>query len=99
MSEAARERVVISESASGSGAPSLQAIAGGGATGPVTGPAPAAPGAVDFDVARVRLDFPILGIVVRGKPLVYLDNAATSQKPQSVIDAESAYYETSNANV
>ena len=52
-----------------------------------------------FDVARVRLDFPILGTLVHGRPLVYLDNAATSQKPHAVIDAESMYYETMNANV
>ena len=40
-----------------------------------------------FDVARIREDFPLLKQTVNGKPLVYLDNAATSQKPQSVIDA------------
>ena len=52
-----------------------------------------------LDVDRVRSDFPILGRQVRGRPLVYLDNAATSQKPQSVIDAISHYYSHSNANV
>lgn len=52
-----------------------------------------------FDVERVRSDFPILGTTVRGKPLVYLDNAATSQKPRAVIDALSAYYTRQNANV
>ena len=52
-----------------------------------------------FDVARIRQDFPILGRQVRGKPLVYLDNAATSQKPQVVIDALTHYYENYNANV
>jgi cysteine desulfurase/selenocysteine lyase len=52
-----------------------------------------------FDVARVRGDFPILAQDVHGKPLVYLDNAATSQKPRAVIDAVSHYYEHSNANV
>src|SRR5262245_16148726 len=52
-----------------------------------------------FDVCRVRKDFPILGQTVRGKPLVYLDSAATTQKPQAVIDAISAYYLTDNANV
>jgi cysteine desulfurase/selenocysteine lyase len=46
-----------------------------------------------------RGDFPILHETVRGKPLVYLDNAATTQKPQSVIDAEVAYYTHTNANV
>ena len=46
-----------------------------------------------------RRDFPILRETVRGKPLVYLDNAATTQKPQSVIDAEVAYYTHTNANV
>ena len=52
-----------------------------------------------FDVERVRADFPILSTLVHGKPLVYLDNAATTQKPRSVIDAVSQYYETTNANV
>ncbi|HEU5398675.1 MAG TPA: cysteine desulfurase [Gammaproteobacteria bacterium] len=55
--------------------------------------------AAGFDPQRWRQDFPILRIQVHGKPLVYLDNAATSQKPQIVIDAVSRYYETSNANV
>ncbi len=52
-----------------------------------------------FDVLRVRDDFPILRQQVHGKPLLYLDNAATSQKPHTVIDAVSNYYETYNANV
>ncbi|HEY1991712.1 MAG TPA: aminotransferase class V-fold PLP-dependent enzyme, partial [Gammaproteobacteria bacterium] len=52
-----------------------------------------------FDALRWRKDFPILGEKVHGKPLVYLDNAATSQKPRAVIDAVSRYYETHNANV
>ncbi len=52
-----------------------------------------------WDVARVRADFPILGRRVRGQPLVYLDSAATAQKPRAVIDAISAYYATGNANV
>lgn len=52
-----------------------------------------------FDVAAVRRDFPILRTTVHGKPLVYLDNAATSQKPQMVIDAVSRYYAKTNANV
>jgi cysteine desulfurase/selenocysteine lyase len=46
-----------------------------------------------------RRDFPILSTTVRGKPLVYLDNAATSQKPRQVIDAMSAFYATGNANI
>ena len=52
-----------------------------------------------FDVARIREDFPLLKQTVNGKPLVYLDNAATSQKPQSVIDALVRYYTTVNSNV
>jgi cysteine desulfurase/selenocysteine lyase len=48
---------------------------------------------------RWRDDFPILRARVNGKPLVYLDNAATTQKPQAVIDAESRYYADDNANV
>lgn len=51
------------------------------------------------DVARWREDFPILRETVHGKPLVYLDNAATTQKPASVIEAESAFYRHTNANV
>jgi cysteine desulfurase/selenocysteine lyase len=53
----------------------------------------------DFDVARVRQDFPILNEKVHGKPLVYFDNGATSQKPQSVIDALSHYYSAENSNI
>ena len=52
-----------------------------------------------IDVLRVRADFPILGRTVHGKPLVYLDNAATSQKPRAVLDAIAAYYSETNANV
>ena len=52
-----------------------------------------------MDVDRVRRDFPILGREVGGKPLVYLDSAATSQKPSSVIAAEERFYRASNANV
>jgi cysteine desulfurase/selenocysteine lyase len=52
-----------------------------------------------FDVARIREDFPLLKQTVNGKALVYLDNAATSQKPQSVIDALVRYYTTVNSNV
>jgi cysteine desulfurase/selenocysteine lyase len=52
-----------------------------------------------FDVAAIRGDFPVLAQRVHGKPLVYLDNAATTQKPRQVIDAISRYYELDNANV
>ena len=52
-----------------------------------------------FDVEAVRRDFPILSREIGGKPLVYLDSAATSQKPQVVIDALAAYYSGINANV
>ena len=52
-----------------------------------------------FDAARIRADFPILRRQVRGKPLVYLDNAATTQKPQAVLDAITGYYTDLNANV
>jgi selenocysteine lyase/cysteine desulfurase len=52
-----------------------------------------------FDIAEIRAQFPILKELVHGKPLVYFDNAATSQKPRRVIKAESAYYATINANV
>jgi cysteine desulfurase/selenocysteine lyase len=53
----------------------------------------------ELDVERIRADFPILDMEVRGKPLVYLDNAATSQKPRSVIDALTHYYEAENGNI
>lgn len=52
-----------------------------------------------MDIARIRQDFPILHQEINGKPLVYLDSAATSQKPRQVIDAIVHYYETANANV
>jgi cysteine desulfurase/selenocysteine lyase len=52
-----------------------------------------------LDVERLREDFPILAERVRGKPLIYLDNAATSQKPRAVIDAVSRYYGAENANI
>ena len=55
-------------------------------------------GAAPFDVKRVRRDFPILETTVHGKPLVYLDNAATSQKPRAVIDAIRRFYEEECAN-
>ena len=52
-----------------------------------------------LDVARMRQDFPILQRAVNGRPLVYLDNAATTQKPSSVIEAERHYYAHCNANI
>ncbi len=52
-----------------------------------------------FDVARVRKDFPVLEQTVHGKPLVYLDNAATSQKPLAVIQAEEQFYLRDNSNI
>jgi cysteine desulfurase/selenocysteine lyase len=52
-----------------------------------------------FDVSRVRKDFPILRQKIHGKPLIYLDNAATSQKPQAVLDTISRFYVTENSNV
>lgn len=57
------------------------------------------PGKNGFDVDGVRRDFPILGRAVRNKALVYLDNAATTQKPRSVIDAVSRFDEEENANI
>ena len=52
-----------------------------------------------FDVNRVKLDFPILQETVNGKPLIWLDNAATTQKPKQVIDRVSYFYEHENSNV
>ena len=52
-----------------------------------------------YDIGAIRKVFPILGQTVRGKPLVYLDNAATTQKPQAMIDAVSTYYAETNANI
>lgn len=52
-----------------------------------------------FDAEKIRADFPLLQQSVNGHPLVYLDNGATSQKPQAVIDALVRYYTTENANV
>lgn len=54
---------------------------------------------MNVDWSKVRAEFPILAQEVNGKPLVYFDNAASSQKPQAVIDAISHYYERDNANV
>lgn len=52
-----------------------------------------------LDIQKIRADFPILSQKVNGKPLVYFDNGATSQKPQIVIDAEVKYYQEINANI
>jgi cysteine desulfurase/selenocysteine lyase len=52
-----------------------------------------------LDIQKIRADFPILSEKVNGKPLVYFDNGATSQKPQVVIDAISKYYQEYNANI
>jgi len=70
----------------------------------VTAPTAARPHAalrapVAFDPERVREDFPALSLTVHGRPLVYLDNAATAHKPEAVLAAERAFYETMNANV
>ena len=54
---------------------------------------------IDFPVEQIRHDFPILSTNVHGKPLVYLDNAASSQKPDLVIDAIDRYYRAENSNV
>ncbi len=65
----------------------------------VTRPVDSARKARAFDVESIRAQFPILRERIHGKPLVYLDSAATTQKPQAVIDAVADYYATSNANV
>jgi cysteine desulfurase/selenocysteine lyase len=54
---------------------------------------------VKLDAERLRADFPILGTLARGKPLVFLDSAASAQKPRAVLDAMQRFYETSYANV
>ena len=59
----------------------------------------AGPSRPEFDVRRIREDFPILRQRIRGKPLVYLDNAATTQKPRAVLDALMRYYTEDNANI
>jgi cysteine desulfurase/selenocysteine lyase len=66
---------------------------------PVVASGSPAAGASGFDVARVRAEFPILAARVHGRPLVYLDNAATTQKPQAVIDSLTRYYSAENANI
>ena len=55
------------------------------------------PGKIDWQA--LRADFPILDQQVHGQPLIYFDNAATTQKPRAVIDALRSYYENDNANV
>jgi cysteine desulfurase/selenocysteine lyase len=62
-------------------------------SGAAAGRAPA------FDASRVRADFPILGTRLHGRPLVYLDSAASAQKPRVVIEAERRCYEEYYANV
>ena len=52
-----------------------------------------------LDTAAIKADFPLLARTVHGKPIVYLDSAATSQKPASVIEATDTYYRTINSNV
>jgi cysteine desulfurase/selenocysteine lyase len=54
---------------------------------------------IEFDVEKIRADFPALQLKINGHPLIYFDNSATTQKPQQVIDAISNYYYYSNANV
>jgi cysteine desulfurase / selenocysteine lyase len=65
----------------------------------MTPSAAAAKARTSFDVQRVRRDFPILAERIHGKPLVYLDSANTSQKPQVVLDAMDDYYRHANANI
>ena len=54
---------------------------------------------IAFDVNKVRKEFPALAQLIYGRPLVYLDNGATSQKPQVVIDAINHFYSTDNSNI
>jgi cysteine desulfurase/selenocysteine lyase len=62
-------------------------------------PAPEIPESRAYDVESLRAQFPILSRTVHGKPLVYLDNANTTQKPRTVIDSDRIYYEELNANI
>ncbi len=66
---------------------------------PAESPRPSLTSEAPLDVQRVRRDFPILQQQVRGRPLVYLDNAATSQKPHQVIDTLTRYYTKENSNI
>jgi cysteine desulfurase / selenocysteine lyase len=77
----------------------VKGAAAAGATVPEMTAPPANGPVAPLDVTRVRQDFPMLRQRVRGKPLVYLDNAATSQKPQAVIDAVTRFYSAENANI
>src|SRR6185295_2281826 len=72
---------------------------GGPGVSATTNPAVPRAAAPALDVQRVRRDFPILGQTVHGKPLVYLDNAASAQKPRAVIAAEAAVYESYYSNI
>jgi cysteine desulfurase/selenocysteine lyase len=65
----------------------------------MSSPAPAITADANSTFSHLREDFPILSREINGKPLVYLDNAATTQKPNAVIDAISGYYRNSNSNV
>ncbi|HEX3425368.1 MAG TPA: SufS family cysteine desulfurase [Acidimicrobiales bacterium] len=64
-----------------------------------SGPAPTRPALIAFDAHRVRRDFPALNQQINGYPIVWLDNAATTQKPQAVIDAIARFYSSDNSNV
>ena len=75
-----------------SGGASQGAIPPGGTPGPVDASRP-------LDIPAIRRDFPALNQHVHGKPLAWLDNAATTQKPQSVIDALSSFYAHDNSNI
>src|SRR5688572_195114 len=58
-----------------------------------------APAITALNVERIRADFPILSQTVNGKPLVYLDNAATAQKPRAVLDSLEKFWQETNANI
>lgn len=64
-----------------------------------TQPTASALSSAPYDINRVKKDFPILGQYVNGRPLVWLDNAATTQKPKTVIDTISHFYENDNSNI
>lgn len=66
---------------------------------PQVEPSPPSPSPSPFDVDAIRAEFPLLNQRVHGQPLVYLDNGATAQKPQCVIDAIARYYRERNANI
>ena len=68
-------------------------------TNPTRKPAESHGSVRPLDVARIRADFPILSTTVNGRPLVYLDNGATTQKPKQVIDAIDNFYRSQNANI